>query len=156
VRMVTVDGVPDLGIEPSLELCGGTHVRKTGEIGDFLLLADSAIAAGVRRIEARCGEESRQYLRGEIARFGDSFAAAGEKLHAGFAARGGDDAGRQRPARREQVQEPVEAVRAEAARLAAPARHEPATAVRENLHAMERDANARLDVLKQALAAAKK
>ncbi|MTI45213.1 alanyl-tRNA synthetase [Roseibium hamelinense] len=46
----------------SLELCGGTHVRRTGDIGLVTLVNESAVAAGVRRIEALTGAEARAYL----------------------------------------------------------------------------------------------
>ncbi|NRB02941.1 MAG: alanine--tRNA ligase [Rhodobacteraceae bacterium] len=47
----------------SLELCGGTHVRQTGDIGAFVALGDSASSAGVRRIEALTGEAAMAHLR---------------------------------------------------------------------------------------------
>ena len=46
----------------SIELCGGTHVRQTGDIGLFVTLGDSASSAGVRRIEALTGDRAFQYL----------------------------------------------------------------------------------------------
>ncbi|MBI1384292.1 MAG: alanine--tRNA ligase [Rhizobiales bacterium] len=46
----------------SVELCGGTHVRRTGDIGLLRVLAESAVAAGVRRIEALTGTAARDYL----------------------------------------------------------------------------------------------
>ncbi len=48
----------------SLELCGGTHVSRSGTLGVFLITAEEAVSAGVRRIEALVGEAALSYLRG--------------------------------------------------------------------------------------------
>ncbi|MDR7125240.1 alanine--tRNA ligase [Pseudotabrizicola sp. 4114] len=55
----------------SLELCGGTHVARTGDIGAFVLLGDSASSAGVRRIEALTGQAALDHLRQQDARLAD-------------------------------------------------------------------------------------
>jgi alanyl-tRNA synthetase len=49
----------------SVELCGGTHVRRLGDIGLFTILAESAVAAGVRRVEALTSEGARRWLESQ-------------------------------------------------------------------------------------------
>ena len=68
VRVVSMGELPGSGKGTdgktySLELCGGTHVRRTGDIGAFLCLGDSASSAGVRRIEALTGQAALDRLR---------------------------------------------------------------------------------------------
>jgi len=71
VRMVSVGGTGDesrpdepVSIEPvSIELCGGTHVRRTGTIGLFLISGEEAVSAGVRRITALVGEAGLDHVR---------------------------------------------------------------------------------------------
>ncbi|MBB6017342.1 alanine--tRNA ligase [Deinococcus radiopugnans] len=65
VRVVKVGG--DVSYEgqavASMELCGGAHVKRTGDIGAFVILSDENVAAGVRRIEALAGEAATEWLR---------------------------------------------------------------------------------------------
>ncbi|WP_082886597.1 alanine--tRNA ligase [Flavisolibacter tropicus] len=60
VRVVTMD--PSY----SIELCGGTHVGATGELGFFKITSEGAVAAGVRRVEAICGAAAEQYINDQL------------------------------------------------------------------------------------------
>ncbi len=62
VRVVQIGGRAGKLDGFSMELCGGTHTRGTGEIGLFKIAKESAIAAGVRRIEAMCGNFALEYM----------------------------------------------------------------------------------------------
>ena len=70
VRVLTMGDDASAAKAFSVELCGGTHVRRLGDIGLFTILGESAVASGVRRIEALTSEGARQYLshQAELAR----------------------------------------------------------------------------------------
>ena len=71
VRVVAIGG-------ESLEFCGGTHVRRAGDIGVFKIVGESGVAQGVRRVEAVTGAGALDYLR----RIEDELNRAGERLKA--------------------------------------------------------------------------
>ena len=68
VRVLTMGTALDQADKPySVELCGGTHVRRIGDIALFKIIGEGAVSAGVRRIEALTGEAARAYLENQAA-----------------------------------------------------------------------------------------
>jgi len=79
VRVVSMGDPTGNAVGWSVELCGGTHVRRTGDIGLITILGDSGVAAGVRRIEALTAKGARQHARANA----NLVASAAEVLRAG-------------------------------------------------------------------------
>ena len=73
VRVVQIGGAPNELNGYSMELCGGTHVRTTGEIEAFRIVREEAIAAGIRRIEAVAGSAAREWATNEAKRQEEKF-----------------------------------------------------------------------------------
>ena len=79
VRVVSIPGF-------SMELCGGTHCRATGDIGFFTIVSEGGVAAGVRRIEAVTGAGAVQHYQATRATLDDLLGALGTTADRGRAA----------------------------------------------------------------------
>lgn len=80
VRVVQIGGEAQALDGYSMELCGGTHVRNTSEVGLFKIKSEGAIASGVRRIEAVCGKAAWQSIEDDSLVHADEMRASRKKL----------------------------------------------------------------------------
>ncbi|MFK7911356.1 MAG: alanine--tRNA ligase, partial [Akkermansiaceae bacterium] len=93
VRVVQVGGEAGQLDGYSMELCGGTHVRNTKDLGIFKIKSEGAIASGIRRIEAVCGEAAWQWMSEEVQNTdaeGDELRVKLDKANAALAELGED------------------------------------------------------------------
>jgi alanyl-tRNA synthetase len=79
VRVLQIGGNPRALNGYSMELCGGTHVKSTSEIGPFRIVKEEAIAAGIRRIEAVAGDAARSWAKHQAAHQQEKFEAMARK-----------------------------------------------------------------------------
>jgi alanyl-tRNA synthetase len=79
VRVLQIGGAPRALNGYSMELCGGTHVRSTSDIGPFRIVKEEAIAAGIRRVEAVAGHAARNWANQEATRQQEKFEALTRK-----------------------------------------------------------------------------
>ena len=93
VRVVQIGGEPKALNGYSMELCGGTHVRATGDIGSFRIVREEAIAAGIRRIEAVAGEAAKEWAKQEAQRQQEKFEGLARKKSDIAALRGFTESG---------------------------------------------------------------
>ncbi|HKZ44692.1 MAG TPA: alanine--tRNA ligase [Anaerolineales bacterium] len=66
IAIMKKDDVEQVPLKYSFELCGGTHMKRTGTIGSFLILSEGSAAAGIRRIEAVTGRASDEIIRERV------------------------------------------------------------------------------------------
>lgn len=75
VRVVSMGRTAEGANHPySVELCGGTHVRNTGDIGAFVIVSEGAVSAGIRRVEALTGQNAINYLKNRNAKLEETAA----------------------------------------------------------------------------------